>query len=475
MMKDSLVKKFLKFSYGSWVGLVLGLLTTMIITRLLPPDSFGKMSMFDLSLQVVMIFTVFGTDQAFIRFFYEEELEKRGGLLYNSLRIPIISTLIILVLLFVWYKPITYFLFENTEINYVVWLSIGIIAQLLLRYSRLVIRMQQKGNLYSLIQIIEKVFELIFILLLFRFIGAQFEVLVYSKVITISMLVIIAIYFGRNIWHIRGIKQKNLKHSQSDILKFGAPFVLTIFIAWIFESFDKIALRQWSDFSELGLYTAAMKIVALVMVLKTTFSTFWTPVAYERFEKKPKDKNFFRQISIIVSFAMFLVSIVSIAGKDIIVNLLGAEYKEAATIMPFLVFIPLFYTISQVTFVGINFYKKTKWHIPIAGISAVINIIGNWLLVPEYGAIGASISTAFSFVIFFTLRTYISMKYYYVNYPLFRIYFMTAIIALYASYSILTTSFWLNILLSLIPLILLILIFYKDLKYLIANRKLILD
>lgn len=473
-MNDNLISKFLKFSYGSWVGLVLGLAITMITTRILPPDTFGKMSMFDLYLQVVMIFTVFGTDQAFLRFFYEEKPSKRGALLYNCLRIPIISTLISLMVLFMWYKPITYFLFEKSEFKYVIWLAIGIIAQLLLRYGRLVIRMQQKGNLYSILQIIEKFIELILILLIFSFIGAQFEVLVYSKVITLTLLTMTAIYLGRNIWNVHGIRRKKVKHSQSEIFKFGAPFVLTIFIAWVFESFDKIALRQWSDFTELGLYSAAMRIVALVMVLKTTFSTFWTPVAYERFEKHPNDKNFFRQISIIVTFAMFMVSIVSVAGKDIIVMLLGVEYKEAATIMPFLVFIPLYYTISQVTFVGINFYKKTQWHILIAGSSAVINIIGNWLLVPEFGAIGASISTAFSFVIFFTLRTYISLKYFHVNYPLLKIYIMTVVLAVYASYSTLTNSFWLNISLSLIPLSILILIFYKDLKHIYINRKLIL-
>jgi len=472
-MKDNLFKSFMKFSYGSWVGLILGLATTMLTTRLLPPEAFGKVSMFDLFLQVGMIITIFGTDQSFVRFFYEEEPSKRGALLYNSLRLPVITTSMVLVILVVWYKPITLFLIGRVDFNFAIWIAIGIIAQLLFRYGQLVIRMQQKGNLYSLLQIFRQVFNLVFILLLFYTIGSRFEVLIYSRVITLILVVIVAIYFGKQFWSVQNLKIKDVKHSQSEIFRFGAPFVLTIFITWLFESFDKIALRQWSDFNELGLYAAAMRLVALVLVLQSTFSTFWTPVAYEKFESNPEDKSFFRYISTVIAFAMFLVAIGSIAGKDVIVMLLGNDYKKAASIMPFLVFMPIFYTISETTVIGINFYKKTKWHILIAVIACVVNIIGNWLLVPNYGAIGASLSTAFAYIIFFTLRTQISLKFYKVKYPLVRIYFMALLVSGYAFYSIFSTSILINMVLGLIVTAILILIFYKDLLYVFKNRKFI--
>lgn len=473
-MNDGLITKFFKFSYGSWIGLVIGLATTILTTRLLPPEAFGKVSMFDLFLQVAMIFTIFGTDQSFVRFFYEEEPKKRGALLYNSLRIPIIMTTVILVVLMVWYRPITLFLIGRIDFNFVIWLAIGIIAQLLFRYGQLVIRMQQRGNLYSLLQIFHQTFNVIFILLFFYTIGSRFEVLIFSKILTLSLLSIIAIYFGKQFWSVQNLRIRNVKHSQSEIFKFGAPFVLTIFITWLFEAFDKIALRQWSDFNELGLYAAAMKLVALVLVLQTTFSTFWTPTAYERFEKEPKNTSFFSYISTVVAFTMFLVAIGSIAGKDVIVMLLGSEYKKAATIMPFLVFMPIFYTISETTVIGINFYKKTRWHILIAMIACTVNIVGNWLLVPNYGAIGASLSTAFAYIIFFTLRTQISLKFYKVKYPLVRIYFMAVLVFCYAFYSIISTSMLRNIVFGIVSTVILIIVFYKDLLYIFKNRKTIL-
>lgn len=470
-MKDTLFQKFIKFSYGSWVGLVLGLFTTMLVTRLLSPDALGKASMFDLFIQVGMILTIFGTDQAFVRFFYEEQIDKRGALLYNSLRIPLFTTLLVVGLVFIFYQPITVFLFGKESLSLTLILSIGIVAQLLLRFGQLVIRMQQKGNLYSLLQIFQRVFDLCLILTFFYSLGLTFEALVFSKVVTFLLVIIIAIYFGKQFWSFSSLRIKDVKHSQLEILKFGVPFVLTIFISWLFEAFDKIAIRQWSTFDELGLYSAAMRLVALVLVLKTTISTFWTPVAYERFEHRPEDRNFFRYITIIVSFAMFLFAIVSIAVKDIIVLLLGSDYQAAAKIMPFLVFMPILYTLSVTTVMGINFYKKTKWHILIASVSCGVNIFGNWFLVPIYGALGASIATAFSFIVFFILRTHISLIYFKVRYPLIRIYFMILVVSVYALVSINTNSFMFNLLLSLIPLIILIIIYLKDLKYLWQNKQ----
>lgn len=474
-MKEGLVKKFLKFSYGSWVGLTLGILTTMITTRLLPPDAFGKASMFELFLQVGMILTIFGTDQSFVRFFYEEETNKRGALLYNSLKIPAFTTLIMLTCIFVFYKPITHFLISRADLKFAILLVVGILAQLLLRYGLLVIRMQQKGNLYSLLQIFQGMINLILIIIFFYLVGSTFEVLILSKVITLVIVVLIAIYFGRDLWALKNLTVKKVRHTQSEIFRFGAPFVLTIFISWLFESFDKIAIRHWNSFDELGLYASAMKLVSLVLVLKISFSTFWTPVAYEKFEKDSDDILFFRYITLIVSFIMYLVAIGSIAGKDLIVMLLGSEYKQAAAIMPFLVFMPTLYTISETTVVGINFYKKTKWHIFIAGIACIINIIGNWLLVPNYGAIGASLSTAFSYIIFFTLRTQISSKFFKVNYPLVKMYTMIIVISVYATFSIFSSVTWINLLSGIIPTLILVALYYKDLKYLYINRKSILQ
>ena len=59
MQNKSLLKKFLSFSYGSWIGIIIGIVSTPVITRLLTPEDFGKASMFTLALNILMVFVMF--------------------------------------------------------------------------------------------------------------------------------------------------------------------------------------------------------------------------------------------------------------------------------------------------------------------------------------------------------------------------------------------------------------------------------
>lgn len=462
-MKDNLLKKFLEFSYGSWIGLIIGLGSTMITTRILSPDDFGKASMFTLTINICMILIIFGTDQSFVRFFYEEEEKNRGGLLFNCLNVPIVILILVVFFIIIFKRQITVFLFNEESLVIALILAVGIITQVLNRYGILIIRMQQKGNLFSIIQILNKVLNFMFILLLYLILGSQYQIIIYSFVITSVILTIISIVYEKKYWKSINFTKNNLKHGKVEILKYAYPLVFTTLITWLFESFDKIAIKQWSSFNELGVYSAAYKIVALLIVVQSSFTTFWTPVCYETYEKNPENKDFYKKMFRIVSFVMFSIAILCIAGKDIIVALLGTEYREASKIMPFLVFMPIMYTLSETTVIGINFYKKPRWHIFIASISCLVNILGNWMLVPRYGAIGASIATALSYVVFFSLRTFISLKYYKVRYGLKKTYIMIFIILLYAVYSIKNVNFLMDMLVGMGILLFMCLFYYKDL------------
>lgn len=470
-MNNNLIKKFFSFSYGSFLGLIIGFITTMITTRILQPEEFGKVSMFTLAINISMIFAIFGTDQAFVRFFYEEENSKRGGLLYSCLKPVFFLTFFLLLIFLFFQKKISLMLFGEYNNIVAALLALGIIVQILYRYASLVIRMQQKGHLFSLIELLNRIVTFLLIIIFYLKMGSTFEIVVYSTVFTFLFLTIYLIYNQKNIWRIKNFSKDSLKHNNKEILKYSYPLVLTTLITWLFEAFDKIALRQWADFQELGLYSSAFKIVALLTIFQKVFATFWTPVAYESFENNPNNTMIYSNVSKIVTFLMSIVAIVTIMAKDLIVVLLGPEYQEASKILPFLVFMPLMYTISETTVLGINFYKKPKWHIVIASVSCICNIIGNWVLVPQFGGGGAALSTAFSFIVFFMLRTHISLKYYKVNYGLGKLYTSIGIVTIVSSLATYNDSFLFNLVFGAICILFLVFLYIKDIKYLYRLKR----
>lgn len=89
---------------------------------------------------------------------------------------------------------------------------------------------------------------------------------------------------------------------------------------------------------------------------------------------------------------------------------LGAEYRNTAKIFVFLLFVPVLYTVSETTCLGIEFSKKTIYNLWLTIISVIINLLGNYLLIPKFGAEGAAITTCISYIVWFWLRTLFSRK-----------------------------------------------------------------
>ena len=89
----------------------------------------------------------------------------------------------------------------------------------------------------------------------------------------------------------------------------------------------------------------------------------------------------------------------------LVTYLLPEEYKKVQYILVPCMAYPLFYTLSETTVVGLGINRKSSYAMIASLIAVVVNLIGNFLLVPKYGAAGASVSTAVAFWVFLVCRT----------------------------------------------------------------------
>lgn len=433
-MQNKLFRKFMEFGIGSIITLMIGFISSPIITRLISPVENGKFSMFITIGNLVLMFSYLGLDQSYVRYFYEEKDEVRGTLVKWCMKIPIIVNIGVSVLLLIFYKPISTFIIGKSSLNIIILLVVFLIISVILRFSTLQIRMQQRAKMFSFINIIQKASNLILVIGLYSIYSNNYYTLILATLISTMIGGGVAILVEKEVWF-SSDKNKALKTSKKDIMRYGLPLIFSMAITWIFQSTDRIAIKYFVGYGELGLYNGAMTIIALLTAVQATFTTFWTPVAFEKYNENPENKEFFKQINEIVVFVMLFIALGLIASKDLIIYLLGSKYRDAMYIFPFLVFMPVMYTISETTVIGINFQKNPKDQIKVAVISAVFNLIGNLILVPRFGAIGAAISTGLSYIVFWGARTYFSQKYYKVKFELKK--FILAIVILYilASYS----------------------------------------
>ena len=101
---------------------------------------------------------------------------------------------------------------------------------------------------------------------------------------------------------------------------------------------------------------------------------------------------------------------------------------------------PLMYTISETTVVGINLKKKSKNHLYISIIVSLMNFVLCIILIPYLNSIGAAIALSISYIFLFYVRTYFSNKHYKINFDLLKINSLVFLLFLFASSSILIQS-----------------------------------
>lgn len=210
--------------------------------------------------------------------------------------------------------------------------------------------------------------------------------------------------------------------------------MLGAIISYVLQTTDRFTLRYLSNFEQIGIYSAAFKITSIIAIVRGAFTTYWIPKSYQIYDKD-KDTNLFNDIAkfvfSIVGVIFFLITIF----KDAIVLVLGKEYRQAVILLPWVLLIPISNILSDIFGIGITGSRKTYWNAIIVSVAAFLNLIGNVILVPRMGALGAAISSGASYVWFMWLRILIS-KYLGIKIFLRRIKLNTLLILLAALISL---------------------------------------
>ena len=409
----------MSYFYGNFVVLLLGFIQTPLLTRILPAGEYGKTGMFETAVMVIYIFAVMGLDQSYIRYYYSKgmaggdkpEPVDRRALLRRCITPALIIVSVLSLVYIIISKPANYFLFGAGGADVTALVIIYTLISVFERFFFLDVRMQHNGRLYSNINIIEKVLSILTIIAAFYFIGDDFRIGLYALAVPwgVTTTYLVIRYFVRS----RGEQPEGrYVPSYRELIAYGAPFITVLLMEWALSSCDRIALRSFSSFDELGIYGSAMKIVILLITFKNTFIAYWSPVAMERFENgiNEADKEFFRQayelaVMLCITGAAFLILF-----RKVVVLLLGPEYRSAEAVIPFLTLMPVFAIMFEITVQSIKFSKKGKY-LNIASLAALlVNIIGNLILVPRLGGMGAAVTTGVSYIIYFIIGSYFSEK-----------------------------------------------------------------
>ncbi len=164
---------------------------------------------------------------------------------------------------------------------------------------------------------------------------------------------------------------------------------------------DQIMLGQMLGDESVGQYSVAIRLIAAVAFLPVAIQKSWAPSVTIAKGAGPDAYN--RRLSQLyqLMFAIFLLQGIPIffLASGIVTFLYGVEYAEAGVLLSLLSIRLLFtnYGLARTVFITNESLFRHSMITAVAG--SVVNVVANYLLIPEYGARGAIAATILSFTV----------------------------------------------------------------------------
>ena len=378
-------------------------------------------------------FLILGMDNAYARYFFEYKSSYDRQVLTSTIFVFLIFWIIFVLILPIYFSDdISYKIFEtNSYILPFFFALLSLPLKLISTMSNQVLRNQFKTKQYILYNFITALVTVSGAILLLKFtafgIGSIFIAMIIADITVFPFR-----FFAIKEMFIKKVDFLIVKK----ILKYGIPFLPASVAYWIFSSADRVMLESMSSLESVGTYTVAVTLSAVMSIVASAIGQAWSPHAVKAYEEnKEKARELYRRFFLIlVSIALFIIFSASMIGKELITLIFPKEYSDIFYPMLLLLSAIGFKITSQVTAIGIGLAKKTIYLVYITFFVAIVNIGLNYILIPIYAEVGASVATMVSYMLLTFTYAFISQKLFNINYDfkfiVFALFLLIIILAL---------------------------------------------
>ena len=183
------------------------------------------------------------------------------------------------------------------------------------------------------------------------------------------------------------------------LVRIAWPVMITEFFIFIYMRVDQFMIESLSTSRELGLYGAVLRLSETWYFIAIAVTTSFYPRIAE-FWPNNKEK-FYKQyqvlVDILVYISLLLAIFTSFFSNQLISLLYGPAFTGAGIILSVHIWSGIFVFMGVGTGNLMIVENLQKFVLIKTMIGALVNIVLNVLLIPKYGALGASIATLVSY------------------------------------------------------------------------------
>jgi len=391
-------------SIGNVVNSLMGLATTVLILKLLPPDQYGLVAIALTIIGLLSTLLIFGIDQTLVKFISENiasgNFAKNKSLLVASLKVTFLVGIVSCVALPLIAEPLSFYLHTPGVSVFIKIASFGVVASLIGGIFLSIFQGFQKFSYMVLFQLAGSVFTLIFI---FTFVWLGYGAIGILTGIVVAnflgcflgLILFLHIY---KLFRKYEILSRGTVETFRELFSFGKFILLTNIIKPMIYRLEIFILAFFKGAEELGYYYAAFNLTDIVLIWFTAgMSTTLYPILSESFTLKKLDT--FRQIIERTVKYMAYISIPTCVGllllaRPLLYILASKEYLAATLVFQILVFRIAISCIGAVSApTALLAMGKPDVRLKIIALQLPLDFFLAMILVPRFGAIGTAITT----------------------------------------------------------------------------------
>lgn len=367
-----------------------------VLTKYLSPEEYGVLSIFQLMISFFTAFIGMNMSMNVSKNFFKYTKLQTSLMIGNILIILSLTT----VIYFVITLCVSFYYQEIFSVpsNWVVLVPLLSFMLMINTINLTILRNQEKAYLFGVFEVINTAINMgVTILLLVMYHYGWYAraggiIIAYTFFFIISLL-----YMKKNGFIILRYEREEARR----ILKLSIPLIPHVIGGIIIALSDRFFIEKMVSLEEVGIYSIGYMFGMVVVLFTDAFLKAWSPWFYKMLSnaditKKAKIVKY----SYLYILATFIIAFsISIFAKFIIPYVVDVRYAGAEIYVFWIAIGYAVHGVYKIFFPYLVHISKTSFLAVSTVIAAVLNLIFNYFLIKEYGAIGAAYATVFSFIV----------------------------------------------------------------------------
>ncbi len=395
------LKKLTKHSSIYGLGHILsrgiGFFLLPLYTNYLTTADYGLVALLYTFIAFVNILFLYGLDSAFLRFYaLEEENESRKKVLSTTLLMTTCTSVVFVFVLFLFAAPLSGLILGRPQMAGVLRMAIGILFfDTLSTTPYLLLRLEERSKGFVAYRFVNVLLNLGLNIYLVAHLRMGISGVFLSNLIAsgFSWLILLPVLWKK-------MTLRFFPGMAGDLLKFGLPFIPSGLASMTMELIDRYMLRGMKGLEVVGVYNAGYKLGLFMLLVVMAFKFAWQPFFLKlgRDEERAR-RSFAAVLTYFVLSGGFLLLAVSFFVDDLVrvqlggLTVFGPDFWSGTRIVPIILLAYVMMGAYMIFLPGIYLKKKTRYVPLFTGLGAVVNIIGNLILIPRWGIMGAAWAT----------------------------------------------------------------------------------